>query len=129
MRMKQNPTSPGNPKQNEAESTDLLVRGEEVHDVGVAGDAGREQWRHAVAVPLHGRPIRQEQPHDLQTARLRTVMQGRVAWGWTRGDGPVRGVPPWSERVLNPSSTTDNRHGIAHTQRNRQKDKYVSWTK
>ena len=67
--------------------------GEEVHDVGVASDAGREQWRHAVAVPLHGRPVRQEHPHDLQTARLCTVMQGCVAWGRTRGDGPVRVSP------------------------------------
>lgn len=58
---------------------DLLVRCQVVYDVCVSCDAGRKQRRHAVAVLLHGGSILQQHAHDLQTARLCTVMQRRVA--------------------------------------------------
>lgn len=59
--------------------SDLLVRCQVVYDVGVACDAGGEKGRHAVAVLLHGSSILKQHPHDLQTARLCTVMKRCVA--------------------------------------------------
>jgi len=58
---------------------DLLVRRQVVYDVSVPCDAGGEEGSHTVAVLLHGRSKLQQHPHDLQTARLRTVMERRVA--------------------------------------------------
>jgi len=62
-----------------SQNPDLLVHCEVVNDVDVACDAGGQQGRHAVAVLLHGRSKLQQHPHNLQAARLGTVMKRRVA--------------------------------------------------
>lgn len=59
--------------------SNLVVCRQLIYNVSVASHAGREQRCHSVAVPFHGCAELQQHSHYLQTTRLRTVVQCRVA--------------------------------------------------